>query len=841
MTELFSERSLRLPRKRYQDIFEHGFAALGQKDTNVLVFYGEDGLGKTELLRSLEKEYRSTCVVLNGAGMQQHDHLSVETGLFYLRNDLRRDGLVLQNFDIAYAYYWNWARPGQAFDLDNAAIQVDRRDIISTLGDLIGTIAQDLSTQIPFAGTISKLAWFLVRFGQNPKQHRDLIKQLDECADPYQFLERLPEFLMVTLREVLNETGRQVAILVDDYEAFLKEDGSFSWLEQMMAVENPYVLWVVTAKQPITALSTAQEVQMQPLSYTESLEWLLAYDIHHEAICRTISLAAQGIPFYLQVGIDTWKQIRKDRLPKAEDFAKTLEESLDRWGQVWQKKDLALMSLLSFDPSWDEALVTALVDDWQLGDRSGRRTTVMSSPFIEAVGRGAFRLHSLLSEHFLAAFSLEQRREIHQWFYDYYRSLYEAHWSEVILMKAAYHGLLGDSLEQTTQWLLNQVSALQEGYCHQAAIDLLQRVLQFDENLPLVLQAKARMQLGHSEVELERSREAQSVLKQAHLAWEALGQTASAEAATTQLDLARAYVQADNLFDGQTVALKAKQIRTELFGESSVEVAETLILLATIALRRENIQEAIALNEQAFQLFAEHPHMPAIEQVQPMKTQVVLLVRQKQAEEAENLCREVLQLAQERLGDEHPEAILSRALLGFVYEQMGEQWYLQALEQYQQALEVGEPILGANHPQILSLIQCLSKLNRKMGQVDAEASYAERYHSNVQVGNLEETIETALRLNNLGSLLYGKGQYGKAEPLYVRSLEIYESVLGGEHPDVALSLNNLAALYYLQGHYEQAEPLYRRSLEINEQTLGTDHPHTQMTQHNLDAMRQKMS
>jgi hypothetical protein len=43
-----------------------------------------------------------------------------------------------------------------------------------------------------------------------------------------------------------------------------------------------------------------------------------------------------------------------------------------------------------------------------------------------------------------------------------------------------------------------------------------------------------------------------------------------------------------------------------------------------------------------------------------------------------------------------------------------------------------------------------------------------------------------------------------------------ESRLGADHPSVATGLNNLAELYRSQGRYSEAEPLYLRSLQIFE-------------------------
>ncbi|MEI6757728.1 MAG: tetratricopeptide repeat protein [Chlorobium sp.] len=94
--------------------------------------------------------------------------------------------------------------------------------------------------------------------------------------------------------------------------------------------------------------------------------------------------------------------------------------------------------------------------------------------------------------------------------------------------------------------------------------------------------------------------------------------------------------------------------------------------------------------------------------------------------------------------------------------------------------------------------------------------------------------EFSLLLTKMGSYFHGHADYGKAEPLLHRSLEIREKVLGTDHPAVALSLNNLASLLDSQGKYAEAEPLYRRAVAIHENAPGTDHPNTIIIKNNLD-------
>src|SRR5207253_2390074 len=66
--------------------------------------------------------------------------------------------------------------------------------------------------------------------------------------------------------------------------------------------------------------------------------------------------------------------------------------------------------------------------------------------------------------------------------------------------------------------------------------------------------------------------------------------------------------------------------------------------------------------------------------------------------------------------------------------------------------------------------------------------------------------------------------YARAEPIYLKTLDIRKQVLGENHPDCTYSLNNLAALYVSQGDYARAEPLLQKALDVQKQSLGEKHP-----------------
>ncbi|NQY63541.1 MAG: tetratricopeptide repeat protein [Alteromonadaceae bacterium] len=94
--------------------------------------------------------------------------------------------------------------------------------------------------------------------------------------------------------------------------------------------------------------------------------------------------------------------------------------------------------------------------------------------------------------------------------------------------------------------------------------------------------------------------------------------------------------------------------------------------------------------------------------------------------------------------------------------------------------------------------------------------------------------------HNLAGLYESMGDYDRALPLYLRSLDIKEKVLGAEHPAVATSLNNLAGLYESTGDTDRALPLYQRSIDILEKVLGSEHPSTITVKENMNKLVLKL-
>lgn len=133
---------------------------------------------------------------------------------------------------------------------------------------------------------------------------------------------------------------------------------------------------------------------------------------------------------------------------------------------------------------------------------------------------------------------------------------------------------------------------------------------------------------------------------------------------------------------------------------------------------------------------------------------------------------------------------------------------------------------------------------------------ATKAHQKVRYRDGEESLEAALKeaerfepqdlqlaadLNNMAEAYRKQGKYTVAEPLYRRSLAIWEVALGTDHRSVAIGLNNLALLYTAQGKYAEAESLYLRSQAIWEKTLGPDHLYVATSLENYASLLRKMN
>jgi tetratricopeptide (TPR) repeat protein len=147
----------------------------------------------------------------------------------------------------------------------------------------------------------------------------------------------------------------------------------------------------------------------------------------------------------------------------------------------------------------------------------------------------------------------------------------------------------------------------------------------------------------------------------------------------------------------------------------------------------------------------------------------------------------------------------------------------QMLDEYREHIINYERELN-NPIELATTLGELGEFFRLSGDYDSAESLLRRSLTlrNKHLGPIVQ--ETLHSLNRLGSLLAEKGNYTDAESFLRTALMIAENMYGTHHPIVAGNLNEMGMLYFAKGNYDDAEPLLRRALNIRSMILGRNHP-----------------
>ena len=195
------------------------------------------------------------------------------------------------------------------------------------------------------------------------------------------------------------------------------------------------------------------------------------------------------------------------------------------------------------------------------------------------------------------------------------------------------------------------------------------------------------------------------------------------------------------------------------------------------------------------------------------------------------LFESALEIGQTVLGPDHPDTAVGLGNLAATHRDLGRA--ADALPLAQQALEITEAALGPDHPRMAIELGNLAATYRALGQ-PADALPLERQALEITETALDpDHPRVATRLGNLAATYRALGQPADALPLAQRALRITEAALGPDHPDTAIRLGNLAATYRALGQPADALPLEQRALRITEAALGPDHPDTAIRLGNL--------
>lgn len=287
--------------------------------------------------------------------------------------------------------------------------------------------------------------------------------------------------------------------------------------------------------------------------------------------------------------------------------------------------------------------------------------------------------------------------------------------------------------------------------------------------------------------------------------------------------LALTYSACGQLDEAEIEAQRYNQV-VEMMGNPGVELKiDCLRILIDILQQQSRFSEAQALITRANDL-AESIGNKAV-QVRLLMDLARLKLDLGDFQDAVDLYKKALNLTLEIKGEDHFETAICLGLLGNAYFATHD--YEEAEKNIKKSIALSSKqeeffgnLLGADNFRYLGLV-CLQQ--NKLDE--AEDAFLKAL-AMLESTDMEETLQLAETLKNMGELYEAKGELEEAKRHFENALALVRKILGDCNFEVADYITCLADIARKQKSFKEAEDLYNQALEIFESTLGPGHPRT---------------
>lgn len=209
--------------------------------------------------------------------------------------------------------------------------------------------------------------------------------------------------------------------------------------------------------------------------------------------------------------------------------------------------------------------------------------------------------------------------------------------------------------------------------------------------------------------------------------------------------------------------------------------------------------------------------------------------RRGEYDSAEPLFYRALEAKEAQLGGNHPLIAAYCNNLGYIY--YCREKYGQAEVMYEKALKIKEKNFGVSHPSTLTGVANLAALKFRKGEMEeAEALFRKVLEQSVNTFG-EKSAETATDMANLAYVVSRKGDLAEAETLCRGALNMRDE----ENPqDMAVNLNNLGDVLFRKGEVDDASDALEKAYTVAESSFGSAHPLVRRIRANLEKVRDRI-
>ena len=854
-------------REGHIQTFTEAVKKLGQKELNVLVYYGVAGIGKTSLRKELPKyleeynlEDQHPEVIWASIDLQLEKHREKTTFLVTLKNELQKNlqgrrKINFPAFEIAHAIYWKKANPEIPLRKENYLFFKGDNFI----DDFFGTV-----DQIPYAQVVPAIARALknvpdyLRKWWKIKGEAEL-SQLSEM-EALEIEETLPYFWAQDLENYLEHTSESAVIFIDTYEALWENHRSEGnsrdeWIrEELIRCSPKNSLWVICGREKLRWEKSNEkwknclnQYEVEELLRKYCMEYLNDREITDKEIQEAIFKGSKGIPYYLELSVYIYNRIKESRKPTPEDFDESQEKIAARFFRFLSSEEKNALNVLSVPRFWDYDLFKYLVTEFNTGYPTNDYEDLCSFSFIGKAENDKLQMHQLMQKCLQNTQKKKKPdavKRVHKAILEFYskklenidiKAITPEH--ENALTEAFYHAKEALGAEELFNWFISVSDPFLKAAYWKLNLPLYEEILQMLEKSLFPTHPYVCTILNNLAGLYENIGNYGKALSIYQKVLDIREKTLGIEhldVGNSLNNLAALQYRLGNYREALHNYQKALNISEKILGSEHPSIAITLNNLGELHKTGGNYKEAFSLYQRALdirkkKLVPEHPSV-AIN----LSTLAGLYKIYGNYNKALPLYQSAIKIFENVYGSGHPYTAKTLSSLAGLYNSMGE--YEKAISLYQSVLKTFEQVYGPEHPETAKILDDLSILYSHIGKYKESLTLNQRALRIFEGSLGKEHIDFATSLNNSAMIYKNMGDYQKALLLYQETLDIVENALGKEHLYVATTLNNLAMVYEHLGNYKKALPLYQRALTIREKVLGSDHQEVAQTLNNLASL-----
>jgi len=506
----------------------------------------------------------------------------------------------------------------------------------------------------------------------------------------------LPGFFAADFTSHLG-TNSKAYVFIDTYEALwegLRDKGSFhekdEWIRDRLIQNMNGVSWVICGREKLLWVSECDSewemyleqhtVDELPIDYC--IEFLEACKIVDKKIHDVIIKASEGVPYYLNLSVDTFEKIRTKRHPISEDFGKTQPEIFSTFVKYLSSNEIRALKVLSVPNIWDRNLFEILMKKFDSGLPTGAFSELIKFSFIKTDSEGRCSIHQLMRKSLQEYQDPVDRENIHKFILEHYsnklkdidiKAITSEH--ETALTEAFYHAKESLEAEDQFNWFINVSDPFYTAAFWQLITPIYEEMLQILEE---------KLGPEHPSV------------------------------ATTLNNLVGLYYQIGDYEKALPLYQRALDIREKVMGSHQSSVATTLNNLAGLYDCMGDYEKALPLYQRALDI-REKVLGPHHQDVATTLNNLARLYRQiGDYEKSLPLFQRVLDIREKALGTQHSDVAITLnnlAILCYNIER-----YEEALSLYERSLKIFESKLGPAHPYFKITEQNIQVLKAQMGE-----------------------------------------------------------------------------------------------------------------------------